>query len=761
MRHAILGLTVLWLMSPGAFGQSSETDRRHAELDHLLKRLPESKPFHEYLKKSGDLPPDFDALPSHFPLHDPLAWTKDGKEARVTQAEWPERRKQLAALTETWLLGAAPPPPGNVEAEILEKTQSRGYEMWKVKLRFGPNQSARLGVQLYVPKDQGKPSPIFVCDSERYLPWAEGAMAKGFGFAVHNARDGRDESRAYADLFGDYTWSALRRRGWSAGRVLDWLVTLPFVDPQRIYVGGHSRSGKTSMIAAAFDTRFAGVIASSAGTGGSMPYRYSDPSTFGESAEYLTRTFPDWVLPRVRFFSGREQKLPADCHFLFAMIAPRPVLMSVAIHDWVDGTWAIEQVYSNIHPVYELLGAGQNLGLRYRPGQHATDAATHRDYSSWLEAVAGIGAPKTTADMVPFKPYHVWDYAAWEEQFGKQIDPARFPALGTADPTRVDGQPVSADRWPARREEILKQLAWLLGDGPAYEAMPAEVGRGLPGRLSQLLARDRLVSPRKGRMRFGGGINADILYPDAKPGAPRPCVIWLGPFHTSSGYFALYNRVGPIPPNQIVGEGFVTTGFDHIGIGSRQEERAGFFRDHPDWSLMGKMALDARHAVDAAAALPEVDPKRIYLVGYAMGGTVALLTAAMDDRVAGVVSIAGVNPWRTDAAGKGTGGLERYAQLHGWIPRLGRFVGREARVPVDFPEILAAIAPRPALILAPRLDRYATAADVEAAVESARKAYALLGRPQDLRLEQPDDENRLTEPMEQAATTWLKSLPAR
>ena len=56
---------------------------------------------------------------------------------------------------------------------------------------------------------------------------------------------------------------------------------------------------------------------------------------------------------------------------------------------------------------------------------------------------------------------------------------------------------------------------------------------------------------------------------------------------------------------------------------------------------MGRLVEDARSAVDALTKDELVDPARIYLFGYSLGGTVAMYEAALDSRVKGIVSIAG------------------------------------------------------------------------------------------------------------------------
>jgi hypothetical protein len=53
------------------------------------------------------------------------------------------------------------------------------------------------------------------------------------------------------------------------------------------------------------------------------------------------------------------------------------------------------------------------------------------------------------------------------------------------------------------------------------------------------------------------------------------------------------------------------------------------------------------------------------------------------------------------------------------------------------------------------MDRDATPADVRAAVEQARKAYALQGAADKLRLDEPEDYQRLTTATQSRAIEWM------
>jgi hypothetical protein len=138
-----------------------------------------------------------------------------------------------------------------------------------------------------------------------------------------------------------------------------------------------------------------------------------------------------------------------------------------------------------------------------------------------------------------------------------------------------------------------------------------------------------------------------------------------------------------------------------------------------------------------------------------LGGAVAIYTAALDSRVKGIVSVAGFTPMRTDTVATGTGGIARYSKTRDILPRLGFFVGHESQIPYDYDDLLALIAPRPALIIEPLLDRDATPSDVHKAVEDARRVYGLYSASDHLMLSEPWDFNRLPNYMLHDAVQWM------
>src|SRR5690606_32638553 len=103
------------------------------------------------------------------------------------------------------------------------------------------------------------------------------------------------------------------------------------VNKDQIAITGHSRNGKQSLWAAAFDERISAVVSSSSSTGGDMPWRYGDPQFASETLDYVIASNCYSFNTRLRFFSGREDQLPVDQNLLGAAIAPRALFYHFSI----------------------------------------------------------------------------------------------------------------------------------------------------------------------------------------------------------------------------------------------------------------------------------------------------------------------------------------------------------------------------------------------------------------------------------------------
>jgi hypothetical protein len=226
-------------------------------------------------------------------------------------------------------------------------------------------------------------------------PLAE-IVARGYALGSFYSGD-VDSDRAdvssglYAWLAGDASKAQPHNRGtiaawaWGFHRCVDYLVTDPAVDSERIAAVGHSRNGKTALLAAAFDERIGIAFAHQAGCGGSAPSR----GKIGESVKAINDGFPHWFNARFKQFNDAPERLPFDQNSLVALCAPRPVLFSAAEQDqWANPPGQFD-VLKAADPIYRLMGTrglessqpppmGQlmasPLGYYLRPGEHSMRA---------------------------------------------------------------------------------------------------------------------------------------------------------------------------------------------------------------------------------------------------------------------------------------------------------------------------------------------------------------------------------------------------
>jgi len=739
-KHRTLTFVISFLAvrTFGAANFTQDNTKRKEVLAEMLRVFPKSEPWEAWLQKTGALPPDFDSLPSIPFLPDPLR-SENGKEVKAKE-DWPRRRQALLTLFQQYVIGSFPPSPGNVRPADIKSHEEAGALIDEVVLEFGPNFRAKLHLELIIPKGRG-PFPVFLTQ-DTHRQWALLAVSRGYIGCVYAGADSRDDTEAWKAIWPEHDWSKLTRRAWAASRCIDYLHTLPVVDTNRIALTGHSRNGKTSLIGAAVDLRVNAVISSSSGAGGACSWRLFSENQFGEGIELITRTFPDWFHPRLRFFAGRENKLPVDQPELIACIAPRPCLISTALNDAVESVWAIEQTYYSARRAYDLFGRGEALNLRYRPASHETRAEDIEAYLDWLDSVFD----RTFFPLPDSAVYPT--YAAWQHLSGEPIDPSNFPTNGLHDLLLgTNGMPITApQQWIEKRDMIRGRVAWGLGSAPPFaESTPGKYGSE-PAHRAALLGRASV--PRglqKQSLNFGNYLAGDLYFPtnSESSGKKLPAIIWLHPISISNGYVPGYHR-GELPHLAMARLGVAVFAFDQIGNGSRIEEVRNFYSRYPQWSLLGKNVEDTLAAVEALRTMDFIDPRRIYLLGYGTGGMTALHAAALDERIAGVICVAGFTPMRSDILDKGTGGLARWSVWMPLEPRLGAFVGQENRVPYDYDELLGLIAPRPALVFAPRIDCQATLADVKGCVEEAAGVYQLLGAKDKLHFQELDDYNRFS-----------------
>jgi hypothetical protein len=142
-----------------------------------------------------------------------------------------------------------------------------------------------------------------------------------------------------------------------------------------------------------------------------------------------------------------------------------------------------------------------------------------------------------------------------------------------------------------------------------------------------------------------------------------------------------------------------------IGYGERTKggyERTGFeYADafpildaHPDTTLLGLMLFDVTRAVDYLQTRPEVDAKRIGVLGHSQGGILTNVVLGLEPRLRVGVASCGYGLFRKDKLFP-----ERWAAKNSaYLPRMHLYREDREALPLDFLQIMAMAAPRPHLV---------------------------------------------------------------
>ncbi len=185
----------------------------------------------------------------------------------------------------------------------------------------------------------------------------------------------------------------------------------------------------------------------------------------------------------------------------------------------------------------------------------------------------------------------------------------------------------------------------------------------------------------------------------------------------------------------------------------------------PDLKALGhasgtmKAIWDNLRGLDLLASLPYVRTNGFGCIGHSLGGHNGLFTAAFDRRIRVVVSSCGFDSFRDYRDGDpGVWTTERGWCQNRYMPRLAGYRGKLDTLPFDFPQVLAAIAPRKVFVNAPVGDSNFRWQSVDRVVEEARAIATASGTTVDITVAQPDSPHRFPPGQRQEAYRLLDSV---
>ena len=284
--------------------------------------------------------------------------------------------------------------------------------------------------------------------------------------------------------------------------------------------------------------------------------------------------------------------------------------------------------------------------------------------------------------------------------------------------------PASRKQWEAKRKEIRSRAWQLLGKLPAH-----------PKQLHvQTVSREERADYNLEKFQFDNGAGSVVpgylLVP--KHTAKRaPAVLYChwhgGEYDIGKEELFQANHTPEPPGPALARRGFVVLGIDAYCFGERNgrgpAEKGGAgelsvskFNLWVGRTLWGMILRDGLLALDYLASRPEVDAKRIGVMGMSMGATRAWWLMALDERIKTGVPICCLTRYQNLIE-------HDWLKAHGiyyYVPQMLNYFDSEA--------IIALIAPRPVLFLDGDNDRTSPVDGIRVIESAVRPVYRLFGK---------------------------------
>ncbi len=348
-------------------------------------------------------------------------------------SDWDARRAEIKDLLLGTEYGSMPGRPDRINVtETATSDLGGGRTLHAVTLTIVPSNASagtsfNVSAWIFVPSGTG-PFPAVVKVGKDGDGFNVSAMDRGYLYACYNNHDLDPDTEGY-DVIGPAqlaypgnTWGSVAVWAWGAMRLADYLLGEPWVDAGTAYapnidagilaITGHSRRGKTALLAGALDERFTMAVPSGSGCGGAGSFLVLGPACETIASITSSSLYKAWFKEDFGRFGCNEAQLPFDQHFLRALVAPRLMLSTDALDDYWANPVGTQAVYDASMPVFDFLNASARNGIHYRDGGHdqtLEDFGVLLDFADTM--LRGITRPGDFY-MRPFSFAAPVDYAA-------------------------------------------------------------------------------------------------------------------------------------------------------------------------------------------------------------------------------------------------------------------------------------------------------------------------------------------------------------
>jgi dienelactone hydrolase len=591
-------------------------------------------------------------------------------------------------------LGLDPWPDRNpLNARLVGTVQRRGFRVEKIIYESQPG--FLVDALLYIPDGLKQPAPGIVStighyDDEGFFEWLEqgrciGLAKKGYVVLTYDpisqgerkwlGHGNHDELRKKIILSGMETSGLMF---WDSMRAIDYLVSRPEVDASRIGVTGVSGGGFNALYTAVLDERVKAVA----------------PNGFATSIEALIK----------RVGAGCCAYLPNMTRYtempeIFSLIAPRKLLILGGYMDILSDR--VLEDYEAARKVYRLYGAEQNVQYYLdRDGGHTYSKpmrlALYRWFNLWLQGVSDPAAAREVMDpedMLVSRESGTYKVFAPGEK-GRDVIELERDYLAR---NRVRyPEPSSATELKQQQAAIRTRLVELMGEmAPAHTpSVVRDDHEILPGTVRSAVLKTERDLP----------VAVRVHHPPAEI-AHKGLLVYLAmePRYSSADLDAAE------AVDRLVKQGYVVAVPEVRGTGATQVAgmpSVALFAMALGKHLFSTRIYDLQRVIDYLEAQPEYRGLSLTVWGEgAREGLMTLYLAAIDGRVDTAVSSHGLVTYQNIVDEDGLPDFDYY------VPGVLKYA--------DVPQMLGAIAPRRAIVIAPVDIR-----NQRVGVDEARHAYA-------------------------------------
>ncbi len=309
-------------------------------------------------------------------------------EIKSTQ-DWKTRRAHILRGMQQ-AMGPLPKRDHLPEFDPKQTEETKGDGYTRKTLRIVVEQGDRLPVDLYIPdglkKGERRAAMLALHPTGKQgkrIVAGEGPRANR-QYARELAQRGYVVIAPDYPSFGEYPYdfnaddyiSGTMKGIFNHMRCVDYLQTLPYVDPDRIGVIGHSLGGHNAMFVGVFDERLKVIVSSCGWT----PFH-----------DYYGGKIAGWTsdryMPRLRDVYGLDpDRVPFDFYEVVAALAPRPFFSNSPINDSNFDVNGVKKAIPLAKQIYDLYGAGEKLQVRYPPCEHDFPTEIRNDSYRFIDS---------------------------------------------------------------------------------------------------------------------------------------------------------------------------------------------------------------------------------------------------------------------------------------------------------------------------------------------------------------------------------------